>query len=220
MGDLELTTPVFVAITLGFAFLLFAIITMTSFIKISIVFFLLRNALGLQQVPPNIVIYGVALLLSFFVMSPVMQDVSSRVTEAGLTLQTFADFERAWEVGSVPVRGFLERFSLPEDRETFMGAAERLWPEGETPEISETDISILIPAFMNSELRKAFEIGLLIYLPFIIIDLFVTTVLMATGMQQVQPNLISTPLKLFLFVSVDGWFLLVEGLTLSYSYEV
>lgn len=200
----------------GLGLVTFAIVTMTSFIKISVVMFLLRNALGIQQTPPNIILYGVALVLTIFISAPVMQQVYKQLQSSNQQLDTFQDWIAASERAREPIRDYLTRFTRPAEREFFLGATKKVWPEDMQQEANSTDLAILIPSFVISELRRAFEIGFLIYLPFIAIDLIISAILMALGMSMVPPITISVPFKLFLFVGIEGWSKLFHGLVLSY----
>ena len=195
----------------------FAAVTMTSFIKISVVLFLLRNALGIQQTPPNLVLYGIALLLTGFVMTPVATRVYDEVAQPTQQFVTFDDFRSSFQRGEVPLKAFLTRFTSPGERRFFTEAAGRLWGDDAPPNMSPDDLSVVVPSFVLSELRRAFEIGFLLYLPFIGIDLIVTAILMAMGMSSVSPPTIAVPFKLFLFVAIEGWTRLVHGLVLGYA---
>ncbi len=203
-------------VTTGLGMLALAVVTMTSFAKISVVLFLLRNALGVQQAPPNIVLYGIALVLTVFITLPLARTVSETVTQAPGEYRTFEDWMGGAGRAAEPVREHLKRFTTPSDREFFTSAARQLWPEGQREDISNDDLAILVPSFMTAELKRGFEIGFLLYLPFVVIDLVITTILMAMGMSQVQPNTIAVPLKLFLFVTVEGWTRMLHGLVMSY----
>jgi len=195
----------------------FAIITATSFIKISVVMFLLRNALGIQQTPPNIVLYSIALVLTVFISTPVMKEIYKQTQDPALSFNTIDDWAEVGQRVKVPIRTYLQRFTRPAERDFFLAATRRVWPK----EIHETttsgDLGVLLPAFMISELRRAFEIGFLIYLPFIAVDLIVSGILMALGMSMVPPTTIAVPFKLFLFVGIEGWSTLFHGLVLSYA---
>ncbi|MEM8794852.1 MAG: EscR/YscR/HrcR family type III secretion system export apparatus protein, partial [Pseudomonadota bacterium] len=116
-----------------------------------------------------------------------------------------------------PVQNFLQRLTTEEDREFFVAATDRIWDENIPREVSADDFTILIPSFLIAELKRAFQIGFMLYLPFVAIDLVVTTILMGMGMQMVSPTLISTPFKLFLFITIEGWTRLIQGLVLSYA---
>jgi type III secretion protein R len=193
-----------------------AVVTMTGFLKISVVLFLLRNALGVQQIPPNLVLYGIALVLTVYVTSPLISEMSGRLQEGQVQLQTAEDVGRAAELVKGPLRQHLLRFTQEEERQFFLEGTDRLWPEAARKNARHDDLSILVPAFVASELTRAFEIGFLLYLPFLIIDIVVANVLMTLGMIMVSPILISIPLKLLLFVAIDGWSRLMHGLVLSY----
>ncbi len=207
---------ILVAIT-ALGTLTFVAVTMTSFIKISVILFILRNALGVQQTPPNLVLYGIALLLTGYVMAPVAAKVYAEVTRPGQHYATFADFGAVAGRAEVPAKQFMLRFVSPGEREFFTTAAVRVW--GSDPGVSATpdDLLVVVPAFVLSELRRAFEAGFLLYLPFIAVDLVTTAVLMAMGMSAVSPTTISVPFKLFLFVAIEGWTRLMHGLVLGYA---
>jgi type III secretion protein R len=197
--------------------LTFMAITMTSFIKISTVLFILRNALGLQQTPPNLVLYGIALLLSGYVMAPVGNKVYAEMTRPDQHFASFSDFSGLAGRVQVPAKQFMLRFVSPGEREFFLKAATRVWGDdsGLTP--GPDDLLVVVPSFVLSELRRAFEAGFLLYLPFIAVDLATTAVLMAMGMSSVSPTTISVPFKLFLFVAIEGWTRLMHGLVLGYA---
>ncbi|MEL7151846.1 MAG: type III secretion system export apparatus subunit SctR [Pseudomonadota bacterium] len=215
----EQTFPLFpvVLISVGLGLLVFVVITTTAFVKVSVVLFIVRSALGIQQTPPNLVLYGIALSLTAFIAAPVVNEVQAAVTAGPLRVDSFEDWLNALNRAREPVREFLVMFSHPEQRTFFLSATNEIWPEDMRASLNGDDLSILIPSFLVSELQRAFQIGFLLYLPFVIIDLVVTTILMAMGMSMVTPTVISVPLKLFVFVSIDGWGLLVEGLIISYA---
>lgn len=194
-----------------------AVVTMTGFLKISVVLFLVRNALGIQQMPPNLVLYGIALVLTVFVTTPMLTEIQRTLVEGQAKFETADDIMRSAELVREPIKRQLVRFTKPEERSFFQSATQRLWPDAKQDIVRDDDLSILIPAFVASELTRAFEIGLLLYLPFLVIDLVVANILMTLGMIMVSPILISIPLKLFLFVAIDGWSRLMHGLILSYS---
>ncbi|MFT9446367.1 type III secretion system export apparatus subunit SctR [Acetobacter sp. P1H12_c] len=204
-------------LTLAFALLTLAVISTTSFVKISVVLFLLRTALGIQQSPPNVVLYSIALILTLFISAPMGKEVYQSVTDAGLKYENISDYVQAYEVAQAPVAQHLMRFTQPRERAFFVNSAQRLWPEDMRATLAPDSLPVLLPAYLTGELKRAFEIGFLIYLPFIVIDLVVTTILIAMGLSQVQPNTISVPLKLLLFVLAGGWTRLLHGLVLSYA---
>jgi type III secretion protein R len=193
-----------------------AVVTMTGFLKISVVLFLIRNALGTQNTPPNLVLYGIALVLTAYVTAPLASEISSRLEENRITFESSQDVQEAARLVQEPLRQHLLHFTRPGEREFFLQATERLWPENTRRDVQADDLSILVPAFVASELSRAFEIGFLIYLPFLIVDIVVASILMTLGMIMVSPVLISITLKLFLFVAIDGWSRLMQGLILSY----
>jgi len=195
------------------------VVTTTSFLKISLVLLVLRNAIGVQQAPPTLAIYGIALALSVFVMAPTVQEVGKRVSAMdpkmsdSRTAPILTQAKDAFE----PLRTFMLKHSRPEQRELFLASAKKLWPPEVAKEAKSSDTLVLIPAFVVSELQTGFEIGFLIYIPFVVIDLLVSNLLMALGMQQVSPQTITIPLKLLLFTLVDGWGKLLNALALSYA---
>lgn len=199
-----------------FGLLIVAVITVTSFVKISVVLFLLRNALGVQQAPPNIVLYSIALILTVFISAPLGREIYTSVSSAQVNLQSFDDWQVVLERAEAPVQQHLLKFTLPRERAFFLDAAQRLWPPDMRDAASADALPVLIPAYLIGELKRAFEIGFLVYLPFVTIDLVITTILIAMGMSQVQPSTISVPLKLLLFVLASGWTRLLHGLVISY----
>ncbi len=200
------------------SFIPMLVVTTTSFLKISLVLMVLRNAIGVQQVPPTLAIYGIALAMSVFVMAPTVQQVGQRVmaidTASG-TQRTAPLLEHLGDAFT-PLRDFMLKTSRPEHRELFLNSAKKLWPKEMAQKASTSDALILVPAHVVSELQAGYEIGFLIYIPFVVIDLLISNLLMALGMQQVSPQTITIPLKLLLFTLVDGWAKLLNALALSY----
>lgn len=189
----------------------------TSFTKISVVLLVVRNAIGIQQTPPNLLVFAIAIVLSALVMNPVLQE-SWRLLPPDLA--TYDDPSRLMEAvgaASRPLKAFMMRFSDEEVRRFFVEASQRMWTEAAPPPVAQDDVTVLTPAFLVSELTRAFEIGFLLYLPFLMIDFVVSAVLVALGMQMMSPTVVSTPFKLLLLVAVDGWRRLLEGLVLSYA---
>lgn len=213
---MESPFPLLIAAT-GLMIIPFIVVSLTAFVKIAVVLFLVRSALGVQQTPPNLVLYGVTIVLTGYVMSPVMAASFSALTDGGTMTALPAPNE--WpdliRRGLEPVRDFLIRFTEPEDRAFFLSAAEEMHA-ATAVQPTERDIFILAPAFVTAELTRAFEIGVLLYLPFIVVDLVITNILTAMGMMMVSPTIISLPFKLLLFVAVDGWARLTHGLVMSY----
>lgn len=214
IGSASLVTAL--AFTLAFAAATLLVISTTAFVKISVVLFLLRTALGIQQSPPNVVLYAIALILTMFISAPLGRDVYQTLAEPGLKYETVSDFLEAYDRTQKPLSEHLLRYTQPRERAFFVAAAQRLWPEDMRASVTSDSLPVLLPAFLMGELRRAFEIGFLIYLPFVVIDLVVTTILIAMGLSQVQPNTIAVPLKLLLFVLAGGWTRLLHGLVLSY----
>lgn len=203
------------------ALLPFIIMILTSFLKIVIVLSLLRSALGVQQAPPNQVINGVAFMLSLFIMYPTvikMYDASqetiakNRAPESLLSAESSAYIIDVANHAKEPLRDFLKRNSAVKHRALFYRIAYRILPEEYRESLSPDDFMIVVPSFITSQLKDAFEIGVLIYIPFFVIDLVTSNILLAMGMMMLSPVTISMPLKLFLLVMLDGWTLLIEGL--------
>jgi type III secretion protein R len=189
----------------------------TSFLKLAVVFALLRNALGIQQIPPNIALYGLALVLTLFIMAPVGMAVQDNLVRDPINLSS-EDFVRQVESGVfTPYREFLERNTAPEQVAFFTDIGHQIWPEKYQQRIPDNSLLVLMPAFTVSQLVEAFKIGLLLFLPFIAIDLIVSNVLLAMGMMMVSPMTISMPLKLLIFVLMGGWEKLLRQLVLSFS---
>jgi type III secretion protein R len=194
-----------------------AVVTMTGFLKISIVLFLIRNALGVQQSPPNLVLYGIALILTVYVTTPLIGEIYNTLANRPVDLQSVEGLRSSGEAVRGPLQSYLSRFAHQREREFFMQATKSIWSQEAQANLKDDDLVILVPSFVSSELTRAFEIGFLLYIPFLVIDLVVANVLMAMGMMMVSPTLISIPLKIFLFVAVEGWSRLMHGLILSYS---
>lgn len=198
----------------------FVAVMVTSFTKIVVVLSLLRNALGLQQVPPNVVINGLAIILSIYVMYPVFLETYERV---GVRAESMTDEEMSLETalelvgeGKEPLKEFLISHSSKKERAFFMNSITRILPEERRDQVKDDDFIVVIPAFTVSELTSAFQIGFLIFLPFLIIDMIVANILLALGMMMLSPTMVSLPFKLLLFVFVSGWTKLVHGLVLTY----
>jgi type III secretion protein R len=189
-----------------------ALVTLTSFLKIAVVLSVVRSALGAPQVPPSSAVTGLALALSMVAMAPVAEAsiAAARGGRPAGDLVTLLD--TAGRVAE-PLRGFLARFARADDRACFLELAQRAHgPSAVTDE----DLAVLVPAFVVSELRRAFTIGFLVFLPFLVVDLLVANVLLALGLTQLSPTSVALPFKLLLFVAVDGWRLLARGLVLGY----
>ena len=188
-----------------------ALVMVTSFTRIVVVLSLLRSALGTPTSPPNAVLLGLALFLTIFVMGPTIREVQ-RVAINPL-LERQIEPEEAFKRGLVPLRQFMLKHTREKDLELFIDLSGAPRPDG--PEAVE--MTTLIPAFMISELRRAFEIGFLLFLPFLVIDLVVASILTSVGMMMVPPAVVALPFKLIFFVLVDGWALLAGSLVKSYA---
>lgn len=217
--------PVVLIIVMGFLALApFALIMLTSFVKLSVVLSILRNALGTQQVPPNQVITGMALILTVFIMSPVVEKMYAEAGDIGRTEAIFSEMSvreifEASKRGREPLREFLLRHAHEKDLGLFYDWARLIAKRnGNNPdEIELKEFRVVIPAFVTSQLAEAFIIGFLLFVPFLIIDLVVANILQAMGMFMLSPTIISLPFKLLLFVLIDGWVLLVKALVLGYT---
>ena len=202
------------------ALLPFLALLVTSFTKIVVVLGLLRQALGLQQVPPNMVINALALIMTVYVMAPIGMHAAGTLKDklqGPLSSRRFEDLTVIYQSVSSPLRGFLTKHTTPHDRAFFVRSAVKLWPQDEASAVRDDDMLVLVPSFTLRELTSAFQIGFVLYLAFVVIDLIVGNVLLALGMQMLSPTMISTPFKLLLFVALDGWERLVHGLVLSYQ---
>ncbi len=194
----------------------FVALMVTSFTKLVIVFSLVRNALGTQQIPPLMVINGMAMIISIYIMSPMAYEIYNQVDLNDLNHLNAKTVLETVSVAKEPLRRFLLKHSNEEERLFFAQSVKHLQEENPI-EYDPNDLIVLIPAFTVSEMTDAFTVGFLIYLPFIAVDIIVSNILMAMGMIMVSPMVISLPFKLILFVMLDGWAKIVHGLILSYS---
>jgi flagellar biosynthesis protein FliP len=186
------------------------LISLTSFTRILIVFHFLRHALGTNEAPSNQIVIGLTLFLTFFIMSPVAEQIHKDALKpmmAGNLSQG-----QALEKAAKPVRGFMARYTREKDLALFLSIAKRPRPNN----IDEIPTTVMIPAFMISELKTAFQIGFVLFLPFLVIDMVVSTVLLSMGMMQLPPVMVSIPFKILLFIMVDGWNLVVGSLVKSF----
>jgi type III secretion protein R len=209
----------------GLSLIPFVLLLMTSFVKVAVVLSILKGALGTPQVPPGQVVTGLALILTLFIMAPtgermfraVEPTLATKAASADLSSpQSVAALAAAGDRAKEPLRDFLLRHSTPRDRATFLGLAQRLRTPAERAGLADRDLQVVVPAFLTAELRRAFEIGFLLFIPFLIIDLVVSNLLLALGMHMLSPTTVSLPFKLLLFVIADGWTLLLRGLIESY----
>ena len=240
--DFSSFSPALVITTVvGLALAPFVAVMVTSFTKIVVVISLLRNALGLQQTPPNVVINGLAIILSIYVMYPVILDTMADIARGGPApqSQTQAPYPAAAQaapaasaapermsvdklaqminVGKEPLRQFLIKHSHERERKFFLESAKRLLTPEQQKGLGADDFIVVMPAFTVSELTEAFQIGFLLFLPFVVIDLIVSNILLALGMMMLSPTMVSLPFKLLLFVILDGWAKLIHGLVATYQ---
>lgn len=217
MDNIALPEIIKLSVILGLVGLApFIAVMATSFVKISIVLSLVRNAIGVQQVPPNIALYGLSLILTFYIMAPVGYETLTHLQDQDFQIQDIEKFKGTADKVLAPYKRFLGKHVGDTQKEFFLDHAKEQWPEAYRDEATGNSILILVPAFAITELTKAFEIGFLIYLPFLAIDLIISNILLALGMMMVSPMTVSLPFKLLLFVMLDGWARLIHGLVLSY----
>ena len=224
-----------IVLFIGLSLLPFVALIATSYLKIVVVMSLIRNALGIQSIPPNMVINALAMILTFFIMAPVASESWSIVQSRAASRQPASQSTQVanssppgpatlgievsdWTAAAEPFRKWLSAHTADRERAFFVHTAERLWAKNddEPAVIDPESFAILIPSFCVSELTKSFQIGFLVYLPFIAIDIIVSNILLAMGMMMVSPVTISLPFKLLLFVMVNGWTLLIQGLVRGY----
>ena len=220
-GILNLTSPFYLMIPLALMALIpFMAVMGTSFLKLVVVFSILRNATGLQQIPPNIAMNALAIILTLYIMAPVgyeaFEIIQKEEIQFNLKSQDM-DWVEDLKLIVKPYKQFIKQNTNEQQRAFFLKSTRLLWPKKYQMELDENDFIVLLPSFCLSELTKAFQIGFLLYLPFIIIDLIVSNILLAMGMMMVSPMTISLPFKLLLFVLLDGWTRLIHGLVLSYG---
>ena len=208
--DYSLTLQVVILMTV-LTLLPSLLIMMTSFVRIIIVMSLLRQAIGTAQTPPNIVLVGISLFLTFFIMSPILQTVYNDAVIPYIDEEVPA--QEAIDIALDPIRTFMITQTREDDLMIFSDIGEYEYDGVE----EDIPLTVLIPSFMTSELKTAFTIGFLIYIPFVIIDLIVASILMSMGMMMLSPMMISMPFKLMLFVLADGWILIMQSLTASFS---
>lgn len=199
------------AIMTALTFIPAMVIMMTSFTRVIVVLAILRQAIGLQQSPSNQVLIGIALFLSFFIMSPVLNEINDKALQPYLNEEVTS--LEAVDRAKAPVKAFMLAQTRLTDLETFIDIS----GEENIAEPSDVPMSILIPSFITSELKTAFQIGFMIFIPFLIIDLVVASVLMAMGMMMLSPMIVSLPFKLMLFVLVDGWSMTMSTLAGSFG---
>ncbi len=203
----------------------FVIIMVTSFVKISVVLSIVRSALGTQQIPPTQVITGLAIILTVYIMTPVGLEIYRETEQLinqqkpGASLVSAETVDMIFDamvLAKGPMKAFLLKNSHQKDQSMFFTMARRLRKPVDRDNVEAQDLMVLIPSFVVSELKEAFQIGFIIFVPFLVIDLIVSNILMALGMQMLSPTTISLPFKLLLFVMIDGWYLITKGLITGY----
>ncbi|MBN1547781.1 MAG: flagellar type III secretion system pore protein FliP [Syntrophaceae bacterium] len=187
------------------------LLMVTSFTRIVVVLSLVRSALGTQQMPPNQIIIGLALFLTFFVMAPVWNKINNEAFQPYLEEQISG--EQAFSLATEPLKDFMLKQTREKDLALFVKMGRE--PRPEKP--ADISLSVLVPAFIISELKTAFQIGFMIYLPFMIIDMVISSILLSMGMMMLPPIIMSLPFKLLLFVLVDGWYLIIGSLVKSFQ---
>lgn len=220
-GDELLARPIALVVALALvAVLPFAFMTLTAFVKISTVLQIVRGAIGAQNIPSNTVITALAASLTLLAMAP----VGSKIAERGAplftedTVEDTSTFVRgAIDATREPLRNFLIANGSAREKNRFFEIAKQARPEEEREDVERGDLVVVIPAFVTTELLEAFALGFALYLPFLVIDLVVSNVLLALGMQMMNPTQVSLPFKLLLFVAVDGWGLLAQALVTGYA---
>jgi type III secretion protein R len=218
-ADDFLGKPIALVVALALVSLLpFVFMGVTAFVKISTVLQITRSAIGAQSVPSNTVVMALATALTLIAMAPVGERILDKVTPllSQKNQDTTVLVEKGIEAVRDPMRDFLEKNSSEKERARFFTVAKDARPEAERANVGANDLSVLVPAFVVTELTEAFAIGFLIYLPFLVIDLVVANVLLALGMQMLNPTQVSLPFKLLLFVAIDGWGLLAQALVAGY----
>ncbi len=220
MNSLPGIDPISLLVVLAvMAVLPFAAMVVTSYAKIVVVLGLLRNAIGVQQVPPNTVLNGIALIMSCYIMAPILIEASNAMTQRRPTDASTTTSQQLVAVADSarePFRRFLDKTAHEREKQFFLRSAELVWPPEQAKALKKDDLLVLAPAFLLTELAAAFRIGFLLYLAFIVVDIVIANVLLAMGLSQVTPTNVAIPFKLLLFVMLDGWSRLVHGLVLTY----
>ncbi|MEH6633689.1 MAG: type III secretion system export apparatus subunit SctR [Halopseudomonas aestusnigri] len=192
------------------------VVTTTAFAKISIVLFLLRSALGVQQAPTGLVLNTIALMLTVFISAPVWMQIVENIQAANIDFSSVNSVKESYHFIEEPLRDQLSRFATEREKAFFISAAQELWPVKLHGYATPDSLLILVPSFVVSEITRAFEIGFMLFLPFVVVDMVVSNILLAMGAMMVPPMLISLPAKLFLFIAADGWTRVLHGLLVSY----
>ncbi len=195
----------------------FFAVMVTSYVKLVVVLSLVRNALGIQQIPPNLVINALAILISVYIMAPVASTTFAQLEKENISKIDAPTVQRVLGNIQEPLLTFLKTHTNEREKRFFLDTTRKLWSPEAAATVDKDSFLILVPAFTVTELTSAFQIGFLLYLPFIAIDLIVSNILLAMGMMMVSPMTISLPFKLLLFVLVDGWTRLIHGIVLTYA---
>lgn len=206
-------------VVLAISIIPFVAMVVTSYMKIVVVLGLLRNALGVQQVPPNMVLNGIAIIVSVYIMAPIAFTAVGAIQGSGANTSGSTVTQTVTQgivAAREPFRNFLKAHAQTRERQFFLRSASAIWPKEQAKALKDTDLIVLAPAFTLTELTDAFKIGFLLYIAFIVVDLIIANVLMAMGLSQVQPTSVAIPFKLLLFVAMDGWSTLIHGLILGY----
>ncbi len=220
MTDLSARPVVLIFAMAALSLLPFALLMMTSFVRVSVVLSILRSAIGTPSVPPTQVLTGLALVLTIAVMAPTAERIYAAAGPALMTAtsaratgaQTVTALQDAADKGKEPLRDWMLKRVAANDRASFLALARKMRPEAERAAVSDRDFAVIVPAFVTSELRRAFQIGFLLFIPFLVVDLVIANLLLALGMHMLSPTTVSLPFKLLLFVLADGWHLVVRGL--------
>lgn len=211
-------------VLVGLGLLPIVVMMSTSFVKISVVLGLVRNGLGTQQIPPNTVITGLALIMTIYIMTPVgleiykstQQTLQQGTNQPLLSQVTVNLLVKGLGEAKDPMKKFLAKHAHPKETDLFLNLARKMRSPEDKDSVLQTDFQVLVPSFVISELSEAFQIGFIIFMPFLVVDIVVTNILLSLGMFQVSPVTIALPFKLLLFVMVDGWHLIAKGLVMGY----
>jgi type III secretion protein R len=218
---------VLIAVMGALALVPFVLIMVTSFVKIAVVLSIVRQAIGTQQIPPTQVITGLAIILTVYIMMPVgleiyhqSEDLIAKYSVGRKPAWINVTFEQGLEMmreSQHPMRRFLMKHAHLKDRDMFFKLAWKMRKPEDRATLTDEDFAVIVPAFVISELKEAFQIGFILFVPFLVIDMVVSNILMALGMQMLSPTTISLPFKILLFVLVDGWYLITRGLVIGYQ---
>lgn len=222
-NDIQGQPLILIAVLAGLSMLPFLLIMVTSFVKVAVVLSLLRTAIGAQQVPPNQVITGLAVVLSVYIMAPVgmesyqaVEPLLQRIEQKESPQPRFSEYRETATEAAKPLKTFLLKHADAKERTLLYDLALELRTPKQQKTLKDDDMIVVIPAFVLTELKEAFTIGFLLFIPFLIVDLVVANILLSLGMHMLSPTTVSLPFKLLLFVLVDGWYLVIKGLILGY----